>query len=148
MSATARDGTARVDEDVEKLVELSVERVLAAGSDEVFEDGMESSFSRALVALIAEHGDGAIQALHDAILQGRVNAEAAGEALRWVGQIEDPGTVEKRRLLLEGCLACVSPTVRDGASLGLAFVDDPRSVAALRAAVDREPVPTGFSSIC
>jgi hypothetical protein len=107
----------------------------------LFEDGIESDFSRELVSLIKSYGDIAMRVLANLILNEEVNAEIASEVLRWLGQMEDPKTYSHRLGLLEQSLYCSSARVRDGAALGLAFLDDPHAVPDLREAIQREPYP-------
>ena len=102
-----------------------------------FEDGMESTFSRSLVALIEEHGKPIIQVLETMIMNGRVFMLDAGEALRWIGRMEHPTTRKRRRHLLERCLEHRSLAVVDGALLGIASMDDPKSIPAVYKALDR-----------
>lgn len=123
-------------------VELKVEleNLFARARGEIFEDGMESEFSRNLVALIEKHQDIAIEALADLIARGHTDSEVASEALRWVGHIENPITHQARLALLEQSLSASSARIRDGALLGLASMDDPRAIRSLERAIDREEV--------
>jgi HEAT repeat protein len=126
----------------------SIEEVLQSilitfdkAKEQVFEDGMESDFSKELVSFIKNYSNIAVRMLTDLILNEEVNAEVASEALRWLGQIEDPKTYSHRLWLLEQSLYCSSARVRDGAALGLAFLDDPHAIPDLREAIQREPYP-------
>jgi len=109
--------------------------------EELFEDGVESDFSRELVSVIENHGNAAVKALSELILGEEVDAEVASETLRWLGQIEHPETYDFRLWSLEQSLYCSSARVRDGAALGLAFLDDPRAILFLRDAIQRELYP-------
>lgn len=109
-----------------------------AGEDQVFEDGMESEFSRYLVSTIKDYGSGAISIISDLILNEQVDPEVASEALRWIGYIADPETHVARLNLLKRCLNHSHPWVRDGASLGLAYLDEPSAIPSLEAAIERE----------
>jgi hypothetical protein len=114
--------------------------LFAAGREEFFEDGMESNFSRRLIALVDEYGNDAVDVLKDLIIGEQVNPEVASEALRWVGQIENPTSRLQRRRLLEQSLYHSSPNVRDGALLGLASMDDSKAISSLRRAIEQETV--------
>jgi len=115
-------------------------RLFLAAKDETFEDGMETAFSRALQLLIEKHRDAAVDALTQLIVGGEVSPAVASEALRWLGYMEDAATHAKRRRLLERCLNDPSSRVRDGAILGLAFMDDPQAIHCLKMAIEREAI--------
>ena len=117
-----------------------LQRIFFEARDEVFEDGMDSVFSRRLVDFMQHHGGLAIDILSDLLLLERVNAEVAGEALRHVGYLEHGATRIPRRRLLERCLFDSSAYVRDGAILGLAAMDDPKSIPCVEQAVTRESI--------
>lgn len=123
----------------ESLVE-ELRQIFFAAREEVFEDGMDSVFSRQLVDFMQNHGRPAIDILSDLLLLEQVNAEVAGEALRHVGYLEHPSTRLVRRRLLERCLYGSSARVRDGAILGLAGMDDPQSIPYVEQAVERESI--------
>jgi Type IV secretion-system coupling protein DNA-binding domain len=112
--------------------------IFAEAKEEVFEDGMESQFSRALTSAIRQFGNAAIRLLAGLILFETVNAESASEALRWLGHMNHPPTHRARLWLLERSLQSSSPTVRDGAALGLAFLEDRRAMPYLQEAIERE----------
>jgi hypothetical protein len=123
------------------LAERAIEAAFAAGKEEEFEDGMESHFSRRILSLVDQYGDVAVGKIRNLILKGDVHAEVAGEALRWLGRMEHPPTYWGRRSLLEDALSCAAPLARDGAVLGLAFMDDPHAMPYLRKALSEEPFP-------
>ncbi len=115
-------------------------RLFAAACDEIFEDGMESVFSRGLVSLIKRYGNTAVETVTNFIIGKVVNPEVASEALRWLGHIDDPFTYRNRLHLLERSLWHSSARVRDGAILGLASLDDPSAIPYLEKAVEREQI--------
>lgn len=119
----------------------TIRALFAEGKEESFEDGMESEFSGRLLSLLEEHGNAAMEPLAHLIVYQKVNPEVAAEALRWVGRVEDPGSYQYRRWLLEQALNCASPAVRDGACLGLASMDDPHARVYLKRAITREGCP-------
>lgn len=123
----------------ESLVE-ELRQIFFAAKEEVFEDGMDSVFSRQLVDFMESHGRLAIDILSDLLLLEQVNAEVAGEALRHVGYLEHSPTRLVRRRLLEHCLFGSSARVRDGAILGIAAMDDPKSIPYVEQAVERESI--------
>jgi hypothetical protein len=107
--------------------------------DEEFEDGVESKFSTGLVDFVRRYGEQAIKLLSGFIQNKTVNAESAAEALRWIGRMHDPITFRYRVWLLGLCLSARSLRVRDGAVLGLAFMDSTKTIPVLEAAVINEP---------
>jgi hypothetical protein len=112
-----------------------------AAKEEFFEDGMESNFSRGLLDLVERYSKAAIEALADLILGENVNPEVASEALRWLGQIENPLSHRERRWLLEkSLLSSRSAKIRDGALLGLSFLGDPEAIPYVARAIQQEPV--------
>ena len=111
-----------------------------AAKEQNFEDGMESEFSKELIDLVKEYGVGAIEALAHLIIEEKVNPEVASEALRWLGHINHPASYRNRLWLLERGLRCSSARVRDGATLGLAFLDDLHAITYLRRAIQQEKI--------
>jgi HEAT repeats len=121
-------------------IKQQFEKLFAAGKGEFFHDGMESEFSRALLSLVDRYRDVAVEILADLIMGENVNPAVASEALRWIGQIDDLSSHLSRRRLLEQALTSPSAWIRDGAVLGLASMDDPESIHAIKQAFDREQV--------
>jgi hypothetical protein len=117
-----------------------LQNIFREGKYEIFEDGMHSTFSRALVSLINAHGSVAIDALATFLIDSNVNPEVASEALRWLGQVEHTESYNRRLWLLERSLRSPEPAIRDGAILGLSFLDDPLVIPALWEALQTEEV--------
>lgn len=106
-----------------------------------FEDGMESYFSEHLISLVRTYGPFSKDILAQIFEDSTISPEVLSEALRWLGRMEDQPSYEARLWLLERALNSSSPTVRDGASLGLASLDDPRAARYLQAAIESEQIP-------
>lgn len=117
----------------------TLRELFAAAKEEVFEDGYESEFSKQLVSLVPRYGDDAMEPIIRLIVNNQVNPEVAAEALRWLGEMEDPVSRPSRLWLLERSLYSSSSRVRDGAILGLASLDDPHAIPYLRRAIEQEP---------
>ena len=117
----------------EKIKELST-----IGQDIVFEDGIDTPFSRKLRDFITRDRNSAIYSLRTIIDRNNFTNEIVAEIYRWLGLMEDPTTHHARRLLLEDGLFAESAQVRDGAALGLSFMDDPSAIPMLRRAIERE----------
>ena len=131
-STTRQEQISEFNKEVDNLFDLA--------SEEEFEDGMESEFSRTLISFIIEHGNNSIEILAPIFMNEKANAEIISEALRWIGRIEHPETKNIRLWLLERCLFCSSPLVRDGAILGLASMNDPTAIYFLRKAISKESI--------
>lgn len=116
------------------LLKSNILKMVAEAKDEAFEDGMESTFSKRLIALLENHGETAINQIFLLEESGSIPLEVLAEGLRWLGNMDSDVAYERRRLLLEKCLFHWSVIVRDGAILGVSFLEDQRSVNALEKA--------------
>lgn len=119
-------------------IRQSISRLLGIGQQEHFEDGMENDFSRGLTSLIETYAEPAVEELAALLESGKVNAELAAETLVCLGRIEEGVTYLKRRTLLEEALSSSSHFIRDGALVGLSYLDDPHAISHLRLAIERE----------
>jgi hypothetical protein len=119
-------------------IEGKVTLLYEAAKEEIFEDGMESNFTRGLSTLVEGHGADAIVVLARLTKSGNRNDEIAAETLRWAGRLDDPSSYEARLSLLERSLGDDSARVRDAAAVALASMDDKHALPALRAAIARE----------
>jgi competence CoiA-like predicted nuclease len=120
-------------------IEKQLEKLFEAAKDEIFETGTESVFAKKLLFAINWGGDVALDIITERILSESINSEIAWEALRWIGKYENPQTHLSRRRLLERCLlVSYSIAVKDGAILGLAFMDDPEAIPTLEKAREQE----------
>jgi len=117
-----------------------VRRLFDEGAHEFFEDGIESRFSRSLMLLLKQDGKDALSAIAEYLGSGNARANVAAETLRWLGDIGDRETLTARWQILKRSLSDKSPTVRDGAILGFANLNDPRAIQALTDAKTNEPI--------
>ncbi len=103
------------------------------------EAGMKNDFSIGLEALIGKNGSVALSVIEELIIEEKVPFTIAADALRYIGNYESVGFVAARRRMLEACLLeSRFVLVRDGAAAGLSYLDDPRSIPALKTAIDKE----------
>jgi hypothetical protein len=121
----ADSSTASVDIDPALLKEVT--ELFEQGAPEFFHDGMESRFSRGLLALIRRDGRRAMRAIREYLFSGDAKPSVTSEALRWIAGYRDPSTFFDRWAILQRMLKDRSPAVRDGAILGFATLDDPRA---------------------
>lgn len=124
-----------------RALEELMERLWHRADDEVFEDGMESALSNELSAIVREYGDNAVLEAHHLIRIARESLDAAAEALRLLGRIQDRATLRSRMWVLAECLKDVSLVVRDGAAIGLASSGQRGAADLLRSAAEGELVP-------
>jgi hypothetical protein len=129
-STEQKERPEEIDQEIEGLFEIAKEQI--------FEDGIESEFSRGLISIIKEYGNDAMIVIANLIVTDQVNAEVASEALRWLGHIDHPKTYRYRLWVLERSLYCSSVRIRDGAVLGLSFLNDPHAISYLKRAIERE----------
>jgi hypothetical protein len=116
-------------------------RIFERGASEFFEDGMESNFARELLLSVMEHGNAAISAIAEYVFSSTANSEVGSEALRRLADVEDRRILASRWDILQRSLRHPSSTVRDGAVLSFASLDDRRALELLKVVENVEPVP-------
>lgn len=114
--------------------------IIETAHDIEFEDGVANEFSKKLNMYIKKYGNSFINKLIPIFLNETANDEILSEALRWIGRIDSSDTHEKRLWLLEHCLFSSSPTLRDGATLGLASMNDPSAITFLKEVIKKETI--------
>lgn len=107
---------------------------IAEAIDEVFMDGMDSTLSLRVTSLVIKYDNAAVSALDHLLSADKVNAEISGEILRTLGSLDNGKSYFSRLRLLADQLKSSDPRIRDAASLGLASLDEPMSLPALREA--------------
>lgn len=115
-----------------------IENIFWIAKGEIFEDGMESSFSHQLISFLKKYGNDALEAITCLIVYERVDPEVASEALRCLGRIDHRESYGYRRWLLERSLGLSSTRVKDGAVLGISFMDDKHATPYLKSAIQEE----------
>jgi len=119
-------------------LEQWITSLFMVSSDEEFENGMISSFSRHLCSTIDRHGNAAMEIISYLFLYKNVNPEVLSEALRWLGRIDQVESHSYRLWLLERSLESPSIFVRDGAILAIAALDDPYAIPGVCKAIEKE----------
>lgn len=104
------------------------------------EAGMENELSIGIRDVIEVHGPIALGHIESMILQNDIPVNLARETLKYIGSFEMSNWNDQRRVMLENCLQeSQYAWIRDGAGLGISFLDDPKSISVLERAIDREP---------
>ena len=120
-------------------IERELEQLFHEFRHEVFEDGVESDFSRRLLRMIETKGNMALLELNALLRARSTPLTVSAEALRWLGQMRDRETHAYRRWILTDLLKAPSILIRDGAIVGLLTLDDPSIKHSVRAALESEP---------
>ena len=115
-----------------------VSEAFADASEEVFEEGVESTFSRRLASLLGAHDIAVVAEVERLLASGEADVEIIGETLRLLGSVQDSKSQRYRRTVLETHLRSASARIRYAAALGLAEMDDPEAVPALVEAIGQE----------
>lgn len=123
-----------------EIIYSELETLFITGKEDYFEDGCESNFSRGLISCVQKYGNDAIEAITCFIVYEKISPEVASEALRWLGEINHPESYKFRLWLLERSLNCPSSRVRDGAILGLSYLNDPHAITYLEQAIEQEKI--------
>jgi hypothetical protein len=140
-SPVPNEGTTDQDAYLLNISEQLVFRVRSAfnaAADEMFEYGMESTFSRALNDMVRGYGELVISAISSVLRSERPSTEVVAEALHQLGMIEDPKTHRSRLRVLLRYLPSRHPQIRDAVSIGLSTMDDPTAIRPLRDAINSE----------
>jgi len=122
-----------------KDISADIKRLFWLAEHITFEVGMFNEFSIGLEAIITAHGQLALKHIQSLILKEKTSVSVAMEALRYIGNFESTKWHTERRQLLENCLLeSRFAWVRDGASVGLSYLDDPQSIPVLETAIKNE----------
>ena len=122
-------------------VSARLDELLGLGDGYVFRDGMHSPFSRGLLETIDEFGVSVFDAIEDRLGDDGWPPMEAGEALRWIGDIDAPQTLLRRVDLLALALEHESHVVREGAVLGLLYTESEEGIGVLEKALQVETHP-------
>lgn len=126
-----------------KELEGRIAKIYKNGTKEIFEDGMESEFSLSIEKIIREERVKVLIILMNYVNNPDINLEVFSEGLIWIGRTDEEdelGIKIYRKIFLEYCLLkSISTRVKDAAGLGLAYINDPTSIPALKIAVNKEP---------
>lgn len=122
---------------LDRRAEARFETLFQRNSEEYFEDGVESDFAREIEILANTNRESASMILTRLLEANYLEPNVWAEAMRWLGQTHAISR-ESRILLLAKGLFSSSPTIRDGAIVGLASLRDSSALPYLKQAYDRE----------
>ena len=115
-------------------IRSALDRAFRHGSEEVFEYGMESSFSRTLDSLIRSYSNDAVVEVKRILTHTDISLDVRKSAsTAWA--IEHNPTSQSRLSLLIDHLWSEQVGVRDCAALGMASMDDPSAIYLIQHAV-------------
>ena len=127
--------------DVSAVVKQEIQSIFRM-AQKVLESEAEQILLQHLPAFVRKYENLAVIEIRDAVLTEQITTDSAEAALRILGDIDHQSTYADRRRLLEDALTkCSSPVVRDGANVGLSYMDDPHAISFLEKAVEREENP-------
>lgn len=118
-----------------------IQNLLTIGKTEIFEDGMDSKFSKYLTTLLSRYGNVArvaIEVISNLIASEQVSPPIAGEILKLLGDFEHPNL---KRPVFDALIRGLNTRfvdIKDGAILGLASLDNPKAIPYLEKAIERE----------
>jgi hypothetical protein len=127
---------------VKRKINDGINRLLIIAEDENFQDGVESNLSLGLAALVTRFPNETLNAIKGVLVSRKVSLSVHTEILGLMGRIENDATKDERLSILVLNLMDKSPLVRDGAAIGLAYLNDRRAVAHLQKAVGTESIAT------
>ncbi len=122
-----------------KRIQAEISALFAKAQSIRIESGMENDLSVGIRDIIKNHGSIALGHIESIILQNKVPVSLAREILKYIGSFEMSNWHGHRRFMLENCLReSQYAWIRDGAGLGISFLDDPRSISVVKTAIAKE----------
>lgn len=118
-----------------------IARMMAKSSHYHFEDGVITPIHDEIDSMI-DMGVCGISQLYAAAMSCDRHVDCRCVIIRQLGEADDSETQEFRRHLLEAALFHSNFLIRDSAGLALASMDDPKSIPAIQAAIEFEPLDT------
>lgn len=120
-------------------ISACVKQLFSMAENITFEVGMDNQFSEDLERAIEVIGAPVLVEIRSIILNEETSLTVAAETMRYIGNIESPTYRAERRELLETCLSASRFIwVKEGAAVGLSYIDDPQSIPVLKQAIQKE----------
>lgn len=131
---------------IEKISQVKVtervESIFRAIAEEVIEGEIAEKLAKDFSELLRQYEGVAVNEIEHFILKEEISPESAEAVLLILGDTDHKPTYNYRRWLLEKALIYgSSPVVRDGANVGLAYMDDPHAIPFLKKAIRNEENP-------
>ena len=104
------------------------------------DDKNDLQLSRVIEELLQQYGDSAVEALRRLYLSRGALPLVLSELLAWFGRTDSVSTHLNRFWLLVRCLSDRDPSIRSGAALGLAALEDANAVSYLQSQARTETV--------
>jgi hypothetical protein len=123
-------------------VELEVLSCFDCSNLEEIGDGMTIRLGKNITSVVEKYSSSAIDVLAAIVSSENPPAEVLSHVLRWLGRMKHPTSFRKRLWLLRLSLRSPSAVIRDGAALGLAALGSRLAIPSLRAAIERERIPS------
>lgn len=106
---------------------------------DIDDDLLNNQFGKKLYKIINKYDALAIMVISSLLDSHRIKFLQAIQLLSYIGKLRHLPTYYHRTWLLVKNLDATSKYVRDGASLGLLYLENPSTINALKAAMEREP---------
>lgn len=121
---------------MKRQVNEAIQKLLEKARTTEFEDGMVNEFTVEFIEFALEYEKNAVKALHKIVTDDNVEPKLRHEILKCVGYLEQQTTHNDRFKMLTNCLSHSVFHVRNGAVVGLGFLDDSRVTKYLELAKD------------
>ena len=127
--------------DLYDVIRQEVARIFI-GTEDMLADETEEVLANRLSECIKKYQGLAVTEIQHLIVNEEMKPESVEAVLRILGDIDDPSTYKYRRQLLEkAVIDSSSSVVRDAASVGLSYMDDPHAIPSLKKAIEKETCP-------
>lgn len=123
---------------VTRAISRALDALLERSLGEHFEDGIDSDLSVGIRLLVRNYGDEFPKVFDSRMKEREISSKIIAEILHTLGSIVDSVTKDWRFATLVESLKSRSPSVRDAAAVGLAYLDDIRAAPFLHEAIERE----------
>lgn len=133
-----RENNSTVRREAPEPLQEIIGNLLIIYEDEVYEFGMESTLRSKLLSFIEKFGNDAVRGIEKAVINMDVDEIVAAHVLQWLGMMRDSETSKSRLWILEEFLLHSSLHLRNGAMMGLAYLDEPSAIPYLEYAVKAE----------
>lgn len=120
------------------LIKIYLKNALKDAKYEVFESGVESSFSRFLNRIVTQYGQKAISTISSSLNERKLSEDVIAETVRSLGSLKHPSTKIDRFKVLLPFLTHNSPIVRDATALAFADIGDKGAISYLRTVAEHE----------